>query len=213
MKLALDSVFKGRTVTIIGGGPSLRGFDFGCVRQPVIACNYTVKYVPSEMFVCIDAPVVEKYNMKEFLDRYKGLKICMRDNLGARPDYVKVEISPNHEILDLDWHIEKVNLTGFLSIAIALYLGAELIYLLGFDGGYDDPSRPDWYPEAYVGPGQNTFHAQNGYYDFFTCEKIINVGRGSRIDSFPKTDLNTDFYKTNYHELQRNTFSRKRVET
>jgi len=201
MKINLpDSVFKGHTVTIVGGGYSLASFDFNRLRQPVIALNYAVKYFPSSMFLCIDAPVTEKYGMGEFLDSYSGYKVCLR-NLTERNDFTQVEIFPNHDTLDLDWHIEKVNLSGFLAIAVALHLGAEKIYLLGFDGGYQDPAKPGWEAEAYVGPGQNTLINQNPYFDFFGLEKIINVGLDSRIESFPKVDINSNFYKLNYHEL------------
>lgn len=206
----LHNVFEGHTVTIVGGGPSLVGFNFDHLKQPVIALNFAVKYVPNEMFCCIDVPFMNSIGMNAFLDTYPGYKVSMR-NITSRTDFTMVKITPNHETRDLDWHIAKVNLTGFFAIAVALHLGAKLIYLLGFDGGFDDPARPDWYPlpeEWAVGPGQNTFHEQNAYYDFFTDKKIINVGSTSRIDSFPKVGLYTDFYKKNYHELLRNFTSR-----
>lgn len=212
MKIALDNVFEGRTVTIVGGGPSLLGYNFESLKQPVIVCNYIVKHVDSEMVVCIDAPVTEKYDMGKFLDGYHGHKICL-NNLTERDDFIQAEIIPDHKALDLDWHIKKVNLTGFFALAIALRLGAEMIFLLGFDGGYDDPAFPDWYPERYVGPGMNTFFNQNEYYRFFSEEKIINVGATSRIDSFPKVSLYTEFYKKDYHELLRTFNSRQRMET
>jgi hypothetical protein len=164
------------------------------------------------MMVCIDAPVTEKHDMGKFLDGYYGHKICLH-NLTERNDFIQAKVAPDHSAHDLDWHIEKVNLTGYFAIAIALHLGAEAIYLLGFDGGYDDPAFPDWYPERYVGPGMNTFFNQNKYYRFFSGEKIINVGTDSRIDAFPKIELNTNFYKTNTDELCRNFNSSQRVET
>ena len=201
MKIALHNVFEGRTVTIVGGGPSLLGYNCSRLKQPIIGCNYAAQYTPSEMFICIDPGV--KKDMGVFLNAYPGYKICLKDQV-KRDDFIEVEIHPDHERLDLDWHIAKVNLTGFLAIAIALHLGAELIYLLGFDGGFDDPNKPNWYPEAHVKSDPNELRDQNIYYDIFACNRIINVGATSLIDSFPKVSLYTEFYKKNYHELLRN---------
>lgn len=206
MKMDLHNVFEGRTVTIVGGGPSLLGYNFAPLKQPVIACNYAAMKVPNEMIVCIDERVTKKHGMGIFLDAYKGDKVCLK-GATKREDFVKVEIHPNHETLDLDWHIAKVNLTGFLAIAVALHLGAKMIYLLGFDGGYDEGKKPVWYPEM-ENQDPSDYYDKNLYFDIFACNCIVNVGATSRIDSFPKVSLYTEFYKKDYHELLRNFTSR-----
>jgi len=192
MNIEIDKIFTGKTVTIVGSGPSLRGFDFSCLQHPIIGVNHSPKFHEADMLVAIDGEFHKRE--KEFLDSFKGLKVTYNDTI--REDFIKVDLEVDYDIdnLNLDWHILKANLSGYFALAIALELGAGKVYLIGFDGGYEG-DNPNFHEFAYRGPGMNYYDPVNRHYNFFTGHKIINVGLDSKIDAFKKVPLNTDFYE------------------
>lgn len=188
MVIDLPQIFEDQTVTIVGGGPSLKDFNFLRLRSPVIGTNHTPKYHPADMLIAIDV----KFHQREehFLNMFRGYKATYVKT--PRSDFIVAELDPDHQNKNLDWHILAANLSGYFALALALHLGAQKVYLLGFDGGYD--KEPNWHPHGYFGPGMNTYTGQNHFYDFFKGENVINVGMSSRLDAFRKIPLDSDFY-------------------
>jgi hypothetical protein len=186
MEIELSHIYEGQTVTIIGGGPSLKGFNFNRLRPPVIGTNHTPKFHPSDILVAIDA----RFHDREatFLDYYKGLKVTYSPT--TRTDFIMAKLDAVHP--NEDWHILRANLSGYFALALALHLGAARVILLGFDGGYD--KEPNWHPYAYFGPGMNTYNDTNKYYDFYKDRNVVNVGMDSRIEAFRKVPLESNFY-------------------
>jgi len=193
MKLPIPKIWKGKTVTIVGGGPSLNGFDFGRLEGIVVGTNHSPKFHRADMLVAIDQKFHEREG--EWLDGLSCLKVTQ--NPTHREDFIKVELEPDYENPheDHDWTVLRANLSGFLALAVSLHLGAENIFLLGFDGGYTaGKETPNFHPYHYEGPGMNFYTPQNQYYDFYKDRKIINVGMYSRIAAFKRVDLKSDFY-------------------
>jgi len=188
----MPKIFEGDTVTIVGGGPSLKGFDFERLRQPVIGTNHSMKYHEGELLVAIDRKFHERE--KEYLDGLNCFKVTYEDT--HREDFIRAELNPDHDNwqTSLDWHIKRANLSGYFAVSVALHLGADKLILLGFDGGYDvNSDTPNFHPHHYQGPGMN-FYTENHWYDFYKGFDIVNVGMGSRIRSFKKVPLESDFY-------------------
>lgn len=169
MKLDIKNIFQGKTVTIVGGGSSLIDFDFKRLKAPIIAVNYSCYYVESEMIVALDKNFHKKN--KEFLDNYKGFLVSDRKTCTS----TKMIVYDS----DDDWTMQKVNLSGFTALSVAIHLGAEKIYLLGFDGGYDG-NRSNFYPGTRI---SKDFENVNEYYDYFKDENIVNFGN-SKIKAF-----------------------------
>ena len=77
MFVELPISFRGQTVTIIGGGVSLKGFDFSRVKPPIIAVNDSIFYVDTKYLVSIDAGWHKHHD--EWLDTFDGYLITHND--------------------------------------------------------------------------------------------------------------------------------------
>jgi hypothetical protein len=184
MEINLPLIFKGKDVTIIGGGSSLTGFDFGRLKGDVIAINHSVRFVPySTAWVFSDMPFYIK-NLKR-IEEYKGYCIS---RVSAK--YVHTITFGNTKV---DYLVMKANNSGFTAMVVALILGARKIYLLGFDGGWKDKSHfHDLYKDEKL---VDDFTRHLPLYDYFKNFPIVNVGVDSGITCFDKVPINDDFYK------------------
>lgn len=190
MKTNLPHIFDGQRVTILAGGPSLEGFEFSRIHQPVIAINDAFLKVDSAVLVAND-PVWEKKYTKQ-LEGYNGCKVSYQGR--GMNDFHEVEIQQVPDYLTEDWYILKANLSGFFALSLAFHLGAGSVVLLGFDGGYTDKSN--WYENISSSMSPESYGRANELYGFFfdKRDRILNVGLGSEIDTFHKIGLEEDFY-------------------
>jgi hypothetical protein len=194
MELNIPKIWNRKTVTIVGGGPSLNGFDFGRLQGIVIGTNHSPKYHRADMIIAIDARFHERE--KDFLDSLDCLKCTYVQT--TRQDFAMAVLNPDYDnyLTDLDWHVLKANMSGYFAIAVALHLGAKKVILLGYDGGYTvGEQTPNFHPYHYEGPGMNFYTPMNQYYDFWKNENIVNVGMDSKIRAFKKVPLESDFYE------------------
>lgn len=139
-----DGAWTGHDVTIVGGGPSLKSFDWSALhyRRHVITINRSFKDAPtSDLWFTEDARVITELwgaRLKFFL----GIKLwhCLQAN-----EIPEVQaIDPSIEIIqtkrtDKFWSASFQDGLGYSSnsgvgaINIAHILGADRIFLLGFD--------------------------------------------------------------------------------
>jgi len=184
------NLFQGQTVTIVGGGPSLKGFDFSRIQQPAIGINYSVEYHDSVMLVAIDRMFHKKE--RSLVDSYMGYKVTCNETEDR--SFIKATLDPDYHNRNLDWHVMKVNLSGYFALALALQLRAFRVFLLGFDGGYDTQA-PRFHGHAYKGLKTGDYYNVNRYYDFFHGKPVVNVGLDSKIKCFTRLPLNSNFYE------------------
>lgn len=139
-----DGSWAGHDVTIVGGGPSLRGFDWSALhyRRHVITINRAFKDAPTaDLWFTEDARVITEL-WKERLRYFQGIKLWHCLNANEIPEVQAVD--PSIEILqskrkDKFWSASFQDGLGYSSnsgvgaINIAHILGADRIFLLGFD--------------------------------------------------------------------------------
>ena len=189
MKIDIPISFAGQTVTIIGGGPSLKGFDFKRVVDPCIAINDACYAHHSEIIVSIDASWHYKHGT--YLNAYDGFLVTDRES--RRKDAIRIQYHGGARgENEFDETLKAANLSGFLALAISLHLGAKKVVLLGYDGGYAEDAN--WYtnPNATNDEGYSN---KNAYYDIFKGHDIVNVGMDSKIKSFRKIPIESNFYE------------------
>lgn len=186
MRIDLPDILKNKTVTIVAGGPSLKDFDFSRVKGYVVAVNNSALLIRSDMLVALD----KNWQMinSKFMESYAGLFITDRE---AAVPAVMIEHT-GRSVGSLDWTIKTVNLSGFTALAVVLHLGADRIFLLGFDGGYSGEKSNHYHVPRQM--NDRTYSSRNEYFDIFKDRNIINVGIGSKIDSFRKVPLEMNFY-------------------
>lgn len=138
--------WKGRTVYLIGGGPSLKGFDFARLRRRgvVVAINDALLSVPwADASFTID--LVWLRNRIWPLAAFLGERIAMVPDGWVPPPPLTLECFKTYLRTD---EASGGN-SGYAALAVALHRGAARVALLGYDmsgpghwhKGYDWQSR------------------------------------------------------------------------
>lgn len=199
--------WKDQDAYIIGGGDSLRTFDWELIRgKPTIGCNSNcilgaeiVKFV-----IFADWKWWDKIG-REKLPKYGGSVVSACPRLNERKD------CPSW-LLRMDRHTKpglgKTNLgfngnTGSLAVNLALILGAKRVFLLGFDMMLGNTGKANWhdvrhsvgmpgvYPRFLAGFNQ----VAKTLPLVFPEREIINVTNDSRLEAFPKQTIEDHFGK------------------
>lgn len=168
-----DGEWAGSRCFIIGGGPSLRGFDFEMLRgEKCIAINRAIEFVPwAEIMFSIDVRLHTWYCQnrrlmkKESLaayDNFKGLKVwaidpgpCFADPIKWADVHVVKFIGKHGFSKSISKGIYCGGNSGYAALNLAGMLGANPIYLLGYDMKNDPKGKPnfhDGYPASSSDP-------------------------------------------------------------
>jgi len=139
--------WKGRRCFIIGGGTSLKGFDFSKLQgELIIAVNRAMEFVPfATIMIAQDARLWGWYESgdlgleaKEKFNNFKGYKAWVNCQSFPYPEDLYI-IDTKHSS-DFNWKtydyaggIPLCTNTGLDALCLAVCLGASDIYLLGFD--------------------------------------------------------------------------------
>lgn len=189
-------LYKNKVVTILGGGESLIGFNFGRVKGEVIAINYSVKNC-FNAGMCVGLDSFFFQNNEELFKDYKGILLTDREPKHERAVKVLYEtVAMTLGERNLDWHLQSANISGFMALAVALQLRAKKVFLLGFDGGYYKQSN-HYYHNSNT--SSQEYEKLNYHYEYFKDSPVVNVINPeckSRITYFKTTDINSNFYKS-----------------
>lgn len=205
----LAGAWKGKRCFIIGGGTSLKGFDFSQLKgELVITVNRAFEFVPnSAINLCQDARVFGYYENREFPEGdearkrfydYKGYKTWL--NVQAFPfpeDIYQLDIChpSDFDYKNFAGGIPPYNNSGLNALCLAVCLGANPIYLLGFDcvgvdgrtanfhTGYIDSNKDEVYQDFI-----RDFNHVAGEIKAIT--KVINFNPNSGIRCFDFGDFN-----------------------
>lgn len=135
----VDGILKDKRCFIIGGGNSLRGFDFSLLdNEFTIAVNHSIMfYQKAKACVFLDARFLDTNDKesRKFLTNYKGMifssyrTLYHRDNSEAIPFYV----CPDRVTKHFSHGLYGPRLSGLVAINLAIVMEAKEIYLLGYD--------------------------------------------------------------------------------
>lgn len=144
--LLTGRTWNGRPCFVIGGGPSLRAFDFNRLNGSLtIGTNRSFEFYSSTVLLAIDARFFRwvyqgKYGpgaiMK--LDAYEGIKVGIRISQPHLPGVREIKaLGVSGPIVPIEEGIYHGNNSGYSAVALALALGADPVYVLGIDLRYD----------------------------------------------------------------------------
>jgi hypothetical protein len=184
--------FTDQVVSIVGGGPSLKNFDFGRLKHPIVGVNDAGIRIPCDAMVALDKRVVKMY--KREIDEL-GYPLITNGVYEGYPD--NVVVATCERSIPLDLTVRQSMFSGLFAMLVALTLGARRLFLFGFDGGFSKGDTQNWYPSHTEGMLSWHYEIQNERYKAFEGHDIINVGVDSKIDAFPKVSLEEDFYSVN----------------
>lgn len=149
----VEPIWEGETVYIIGGGPSLIGFDWTRLSgKRTIAVNKSILSYPNADAMYWTDSRVYGWNKSE-IDKFKGPKYTIRHHVTYPTDVKILRKSNKFGLEDSKDAICHGNNSGYAAINLAYLLGAKRIILLGYDMK-NDGSRGhyhDGYPVPVTG--------------------------------------------------------------
>jgi hypothetical protein len=162
-----DGAWAGQRCFIIGGGPSLKGFDFERLRGQgrIIAINKAFKDVPfADIMFAMDRPLLDDLSSgklgedyRQAFEAFEGAKLWLDLSGYSYPAgvYSVPSAGATGWSKSLSQGLVHGNNSGYGAINLAMILGASPIYLLGYDcsrgpagekhyhNGYLSGSNPD----------------------------------------------------------------------
>lgn len=188
------ATWKGRDVFIIGGGDSLRKFNWNLLKNEcTVGCNsaYTLGVKTCKVCIFGDAKWF-KYNEVQ-LRKYEGILFTN---------------SSQHQRTKVSWlwtmrrktrglHVDALGWnfnTGAAAINLALILGAKRVFLLGFDMHLSRDGKNNWHEESRTKPDAGVFgkfvegftRLSTDLDKVFPGREVINITDDSDLNVFPK---------------------------
>lgn len=198
-----NPIWQGEDAYVVGGGNSLRHFDWGLIRgRNTIGCNSAYVLGPEIIKIVLfgDSRWWEEIGHKG-TESYGGLVVSCSPRLvhSKCPWLLTME---RHEKVGLGktklgWHGN----TGAAAINLALILGAKRVFLLGFDMRMGEGHKPNWHdlryekgkPEVYNRFVHEMRHIPRTLPETFPGCEIINVTDDSELNLFPKVSIAEHF--------------------
>jgi hypothetical protein len=200
-----DESWKGRRCFIIGGGESLKSFDFSKLKNElVIGVNRAYEKIDCTINFAMDNTFYDWIvkgklgdKAKRRFDDYKGYKVWL-DTVGydyPKGIFIVKKAKPQAVNYNLKDGIRGGTNAGFGALGLAVCLGANPIYLLGFDMKGRDGKSAQWhsgYPEK---QGEGVYGAMIN--DFKKVAqplmdkevKVINLNSESELKCFGFQDI------------------------
>lgn len=199
-----DGAWRGRRCFVVGGGPSLRGFDFGRLAgELVIACNVAALERPP--------PTIAVSICHRFMRA-----IAATDPRWAASPATKILLDPPPDVDEATVpHVRIGNCgdtwgrtiegglcqgpqTGHAAANLADILGASPIYLLGMDCRTEDDGATanyhteyTWNADGKPRPKEGRYRTARAYWERYGREargRIVLLG-GSALECFPRGSL------------------------
>jgi len=203
-----DGAWRGRRCFIVGGGPSLKGFDFNRLKgEKVIAVNKAYFDVPfADIMFAMDRPLLNLITEGKLNKDGKDYRAAFASFAGAKlwldlsgysypPGIYSVrsagEIGWTKSFAEGLYHGQN---SGYGALGLAIVLGADPIYLLGYDCS-NGPDGEKHYHDGY--PGAGNPNANGRFLKSFNAgaellkdgPRIINLNPYSALRAFPFGDV------------------------
>jgi hypothetical protein len=194
-------IWKGQDVFIIGGGPSLRTFDWSrLVPENTIGCNNAFRLGPEVCKVCLfvdsgfifAGPNKPRKGFYDELAKFPNL-VVTNDNQMKFASEPWIKWIPRgqkgmfHDKLGYNFSC------GASAVNLACLFGATTIYLLGFDMHLDVNGKPNWHEHILTKPSSEVYNRMLASFGHvkrdlvkFPGTRVFNVNEDSRLNLFPK---------------------------
>lgn len=206
-----QGAWKGHRCWIIGGGPSLKKFDMSLLKgELVIGINRAYEICDPAINIMMDQRLwgwIVRGDLgeeaKEKFDVYKGIKCWLETNknvIPAEEGYFLKNVTNRFWSDDMTAGLHWGCNTGYSAINLAGLLGADPIYLLGYDmitPAEGDKGTKTWWHEGYPNEGQKA-----KVYKIFRDEfekaagaiksagvNVVNLNPKSGLEVFPRVSL------------------------
>ena len=167
---------------IIGGGPSLRGFDWALLEgRQVIAINRAYEMLPNATVVYFTDARFWEWHRSNLLD-HLGRLITSASKQVKHPRVELYRLTGTEGIDETPGCLRHGNNSGFAAINLAYHLGARHVYLFGYDFCYGAEGESHWHS------GHPTLHRERVF------EKMLPHAEALAVDA---TRLGLRVWNTN----------------
>lgn len=208
-----NGAWKGRRCFIVGGGPSLKAFDWSLLNGELsIAVNRAFEFFdPSVCFSMDDrffnwvqagkANGKSQYRPEqpERFWKHKSMKTWVQISKRAFPEGIYTLLNAGQVGLTklMSDGVATGENSGFAALNLAVNLGPSLIYLLGFDMRGGEDGKQAWFHDGYPSVQGAHVYAQKfmPYFEKAACEiksrgcQVINLSAGSALGCFEKQEF------------------------
>jgi hypothetical protein len=200
-----DGAWRGQRCFIVGGGPSLKGFDFGRLRgERVIAINKAFFDVPwADIMFSMDRGFLDSVtsgelgeDCREAFQAFEGAPLWLDIFHSSYPPGIYSlpsagKIGWTRSLTEGLFHGQN---SGYGALGLALILGADPIYLLGFDcskGPRGETHYHDGYPCGLKQEDLDTFRSdfEAGAPLLPPGRQVINLNPNSALKCFEFGDV------------------------
>lgn len=195
-----NNSWKDRRCFIIGGGPSLENFDFSILKgELTIGINRAFEKFDPTILFSMDSRFwgwVERGQLGEEAKRkfreYKGFKVWLNVIKFPYPEDIYIVDSAGQRELTFSMKagIGHGNNSGYAAVNLAICLGANPIYLLGFDMKGEKDKQKWWhngYPQIQQGNVYRSFKANFNWAAPKIKEsgfRVVNLNPESALECF-----------------------------
>jgi hypothetical protein len=156
----VEPIWKGETVYVIGGGPSLIDFNWNSLigKRTIVINKSILSYPGADVVYWTDSRVYGWY--KNEINEFKGLKITIRNHASYSADIKVLKKGCKFGLEESKDSLCHGNNSGYAAINLAYLLGAKQIILLGYDMKND--GKQSHYHDGYPVPatGNNVYKDQ-----------------------------------------------------
>lgn len=198
-----DGAWRGRRCFIVGGGESLKNFDWRMIDgELTIGINKALEKIEPDILFSMDSRFYRWITngelgneLKEKFEKFRGIKVWLNTHnfKGFGEDvYLLDSAGEKAFTFSLKDGLGHGNNSGYSALNLAVCLGANPIYLLGFDMKGRD-GRQSWWHKGYpVIQQESAYDKMIECFNFASGKiaeagfRVINVNPDSRLDCFEK---------------------------
>ena len=204
---SIEPVWAGEDVFVIGGGPSLKGFDWSrLLLERTIACNGAFKLGSDIVDICIFNDMKFWRAYRNDLADFGGIVCTANRKLRNKADSWLWHLSRKAKGLHTDsigWNTN----TGSVALNLALRLGAGRVILLGFDMKLKD-GKNNWHKYGLDGAKAGVMRRIKRSFSSLIPDvqkkwpgvEVLNVNDDSDLEGFPKIGVNEFFNDRRKHD-------------
>jgi hypothetical protein len=199
-----DGAWIGKRVFILGGGPSLHGYHESVLAGEItLGLNMAFLHNPTANLI-YDKRLLGRISFTEEWASYKGFKLWLNYEEKGFSDDPIFGATPLCEFVSNPYFkrwptaladgIYRGNNAGSSGICLADILGADTIYLLGYDMSVDAGRPSNWhsaYPDEWQAKESNMRAYRKDIESISTLirARVVNVTPGSSLLTFPMASL------------------------
>lgn len=198
----IDGLWSGRPAFVIGGGPSLKGFDWSLLEGHLcIGVNRAIEAIEPAILWTMDHRFLRNWvangclgeRFDNALAAANSLKVAReQEGCPLPPGWKGIRRSPERWTASIEHGISNVGNSGFTALHLACLLGADPIYLLGIDMRGAAGKQQWWHGDYPVVKTEDEAFSQiiRFFEEYATPNlggrQVINLSQRSALECFPK---------------------------